>query len=594
MGDNGGGITTSYSTAKGTGNEDVGGLVGCNDGTISTSYSTGSVSGNEDVGGLVGSNDGTITTSYSTGTVSGGGPVGGLVGRNAGGITTSYSTGAVSGEGAVGGLAGINSDSISTSYSTGEVNAVWSIGGLVGGNYFGLVSNCYSAGTATGNLYVGGLVGTNYGSIAASYSTAKVAGNDDVGGLVGENRGASITASFWDIQTSDRTNMCGSGDPTWASGCDNAYGKTTAEMQMESTFTEAGWDFVDETINGTCDYWQMSPGDYPRLRYHSGESPVMPEGLGTAEEPYLIRDALGLGTMWFEPMAHYSLEAPLDLSGTTWSMGVIPWFGGSFDGNGRVISNLHIQGGGYLGLFGRLRSGALISNLGLEAARIDGTGDHIGCLVGANDGSITRSYSTGTVSGRIAAGGLVGQNGSGCITSSYSTSAVSANIAVGGLVGYNVFGCMANSYSTGSVSGGDYLGGLVGQIWSGGPIHASFWDMETSGLVSSYAGSGKTTAEMQTESTFTDAGWDFVGESINGTEDIWSICEGQDYPKLTWQFVVGDFDGDIDIDFEDFCILAERWLRPDRSFWWCRGTDLTNDALVNWQDLMVFTENWSR
>jgi len=31
------------------------------------------------------------------------------------------------------------------------------------------------------------------------------------------------------------------------------------------------------------------------------------------------------------------------------------------------------------------------------------------------------------------------------------------------------------------------------------------------------------------------AGWDFVGETANGTEDIWWILEGQDYPRLWWQ-----------------------------------------------------------
>jgi hypothetical protein len=50
-------------------------------------------------------------------------------------------------------------------------------------------------------------------------------------------------------------------------------------------------------------------------------------------------------------------------------------------------------------------------------------------------------------------------------------------------------------------------------------------------------GKGKTTAEMQTKSTFTDAGWEFVGETANGTEDIWWILEGQDYPRLWWEKV---------------------------------------------------------
>jgi len=62
-----------------------------------------------------------------------------------------------------------------------------------------------------------------------------------------------------------------------------------------------------------------------------------------------------------------------------------------------------------------------------------------------------------------------------------------------------------------------------------------FWDIDTSGQTQSAGGMGKTTAEMQTESTFTDAGWDFMGETANGTEDIWWILEEQDYPGLWWE-----------------------------------------------------------
>ncbi|HNS18988.1 MAG TPA: hypothetical protein PKH24_00740 [Sedimentisphaerales bacterium] len=63
----------------------------------------------------------------------------------------------------------------------------------------------------------------------------------------------------------------------------------------------------------------------------------------------------------------------------------------------------------------------------------------------------------------------------------------------------------------------------------------SFWDIETSGQSTSAGGIGKTTAEMQTVSTFLDAGWDFVGETANGTEDLWWILEGLDYPRLWWK-----------------------------------------------------------
>ncbi len=45
----------------------------------------------------------------------------------------------------------------------------------------------------------------------------------------------------------------------------------------------------------------------------------------------------------------------------------------------------------------------------------------------------------------------------------------------------------------------------------------------------------ETTDKMQTAGTFLDAGWDFVNEVDNGTEDIWWIFEGQDYPRLWWE-----------------------------------------------------------
>ncbi len=40
---------------------------------------------------------------------------------------------------------------------------------------------------------------------------------------------------------------------------------------------------------------------------------------------------------------------------------------------------------------------------------------------------------------------------------------------------------------------------------------------------------------MQILSAFVKAGWDFVDETANGTEDIWGILEGQNYPRLWWE-----------------------------------------------------------
>ena len=93
--------------------------------------------------------------------------------------------------------------------------------------------------------------------------------------------------------------------------------------------------------------------------------------------------------------------------------------------NGFVIRNLRIHGDGSLGLFGQTGPEANIANLGLEDVDIDGTGECVGALAGSSEGSITMSYSTGSVSGDSAVGGLVGANYGGSIAMSFSTSSVS-------------------------------------------------------------------------------------------------------------------------------------------------------------------------
>jgi hypothetical protein len=45
----------------------------------------------------------------------------------------------------------------------------------------------------------------------------------------------------------------------------------------------------------------------------------------------------------------------------------------------------------------------------------------------------------------------------------------------------------------------------------------------------------KTNYEMQTADKFLAFSWNFVKDTENGTEDIWWILEGQDYPRLFWE-----------------------------------------------------------
>jgi hypothetical protein len=103
-------------------------------------------------------------------------------------------------------------------------------------------------------------------------------------------------------------------------------------------------------------------------------------------------------------------------------------------------------------------------------------------------------------------------------------------------VGANA-GTVSKSYSTGSVTGYSSVGGLVGTN-EGGTVSNSFWDTETSGQATSDGGTGKTTMEMKSIATFSDAGWNIIAVANPNTRNpayIWNIVNGVTYPFLNWQ-----------------------------------------------------------
>lgn len=326
----------------------------------------------------------------------------------------------------------------------------------------------------------------------------------------------------------------------------------------------------DQDLSALLHYWFSDPSSwwgFPQAPYSGGT--------GEPNDPYQIATAEDLMLLGESPAdydKHFVLTVDIDLDPNlpgrkVFDRAVIapetndakdPFgppvfdgrpFAGVFDGNWQTISHMTITGGSYLALFGQLGHGAEVFNLGLEAADVNGTGYSIGGLVGSNGhwdsggGILTNCYSTGTVSGEASVGGLVGSN-SGSITTSYSTGTISvcsSNTNVFAYYGYNVgglagsnSGSITNCYSTGAVNGNEDVGGLVGDSGDGS-ITSSFWDVETSMWSSSAGGIGLTTAEMWKANTFLEAGWDLVDETNNGTDDIWWINEGQDYPRLWWE-----------------------------------------------------------
>jgi hypothetical protein len=220
---------------------------------------------------------------------------------------------------------------------------------------------------------------------------------------------------------------------------------------------------------------------------------------------------------------------------------LIHTFNGSFDGAGHQITGLVVNRSlaDYIGLFGIVGSYGQVKNLGLVVGSMTGGDEYVGDLVGRNYGTVSTCYATGAVTGSDEnVGGLIGWN-DGTVTECYATGAVTGSGSgwfsfVGGLVGEN-YGTVSQCYATGAVTGSyDYVdgsyfaGGLVGensgtvsQCYATGAMPGggglvrlgtasdSYWNTETTGQPFSYGGgTGKTTAEMTQQATFTD--WDFT------------------------------------------------------------------------------------
>jgi len=279
---------TSTSTVKNlslenvdiSGFEYVGAITGnCDESTVTDCSCSGSVSGEgRYVGGMIGTITGTssIESSSSSCTVlSKEYYVGGFVGNVSGTTTISKcnATGNVTAEGGsssyvgqyIGSFVGQTKGgtiSITECYATGNSKGSKYVGGFVGLNRKATISNSYSLGNATRSAgstrkEIGAFAGRNYsdGIIEKCYSIGSVYNVDGTAltesGFIADDDGTS-TDCFWDSDTSNQT------DDDSRSG---STAETTANMQKESTFTDAGWDFTN--------IWTIVGTNYPNLQNNS-------------------------------------------------------------------------------------------------------------------------------------------------------------------------------------------------------------------------------------------------------------------------------------------------------------------------------------
>ena len=243
----------------------------------------------------------------------------------------------------------------------------------------------------------------------------------------------------------------------------------------------------------------------------------------------------------------------LSIAGTT--AGFNAPFNATFEGNGHVISNLFINRTGntsqHAGLFGYTGSSAVIRNVGVKDASVSLTNQG-GILVGDNRGTITASWTSGTITGNINMGGLVGRN-RGDITACYSTASVTGNTAganfqSGGLVGRNymttgVTGSITASYFAGALSSaGAAANPLSGSNESPATITSSYWDTDTTGVnddADTNAPEGKSTADLQEPTAyggiFPDATWNANLDGTAGGDDPWHFGGRAAYPILKYE-----------------------------------------------------------
>lgn len=266
------------------------------------------------------------------------------------GVETITITGA-DGHQSVGGLVGemYNGD-VQQCYVTGSITLgtdCEKIGGLVGYSTSADVSNCYSMCSVTcgeNSQKIGGLMGGCWSvEFRRNYSAGPVSagvGSTDVGGFLGVNENISVTlANFWDIEASGRT--------------EGVFGTGLRTLQMfnQAPFLNASWDFVDETLNGTHDYWKCPSRSYPILSWQDYTVGVVELGqladawLTDSQDPNIIypvdywqdlaidlKDFTVLSQSWLGGQIRYQFDAIFDgfetgdFSALDWSYAAdVPW-----------------------------------------------------------------------------------------------------------------------------------------------------------------------------------------------------------------------------------------------------------------------------
>ncbi|MCF7918508.1 MAG: T9SS type A sorting domain-containing protein [Candidatus Cloacimonetes bacterium] len=567
-------LTECYAEVEISGISDLGGIVGVNhnNSLVDRCFAIGSVSGNSAVGGLTGANDeSTISESYTIVTVEGNGfEEGGFVGYNNNSTISNCVwnmeiTSQVNGIGE-----NIEGTIINLLEATTAEMHLMNIYTDIGWDFCGEIINgtedIWDIHSALNNCYP--YLSALEWSYIENGLLARFAASPTFGQI-------PLTVNFTDVSLTQFDII------SWEWDFENDGVIDSNEQNPVWEYNEQGIYSVSLTVTDDAN---RETSTEVKLDYITVYNSFQPQGSGTETDPYLVGSLDNL--LWISSnedcwSSYFFQTDNIDASETqNWYNGAgfspiglnedCP-FEGNYDGGNHIIDGLYLNrpGSSYLGFFG-YASGATIEALGLiniqvigdeylgglvgydheslisecyVSGSIIGENDHIGGLVGWNDDTAINECNTrGNVSGNNHVGGLAGYNSGSQISDCYSRCSVTGdNADIGGLVGLNWESTLSNNYATGWVSGEDSVGGLTGT--NNSTINNCIWNIETTGQTEGIGNDeggtvtellGLTTLDMQLMSSFTNIGWDFEDESINGIDDIWGIDDNinSGYPYI--------------------------------------------------------------
>ena len=154
-----------------------------------------------------------------------------------------------------------------------------------------------------------------------------------------------------------------------------------------------------------------------------------------------------------------TLTADIDLTGKNWTPIGTSFhnsYTGTFDGGGHTITGLTVTTNDEgVGLFGYLGKAGTVKNVVMEGVQITSNqiyGGKIGGVAGYSDGTIENCSVSGSVSGTVYVGGVVGAQWEGSITGCSSSATVKGTVYVGGVTGQtNSSATLTACYATGNV-----------------------------------------------------------------------------------------------------------------------------------------------